>query len=56
MSPRDPDCSFRSADTCWTMAARFPEPRAETLDSLPADSLSEPATLLATGADTSAAR
>jgi hypothetical protein len=22
-----PDCSFRSASTCWTMAARFPAPR-----------------------------
>lgn len=46
--PREPDCSFRSAVTCWTMAARFPGPRAEALDSLPADPLSEPPKLLAT--------
>src|SRR5688572_12648459 len=24
-SPHEPDCSFRSAGTCWTVAARFPE-------------------------------
>jgi hypothetical protein len=22
--PREPDCSFRSAGTCWTLATRFP--------------------------------
>jgi hypothetical protein len=54
--PREPDCSFRSAGTCWTLAARFPEPRAEAVDSLPTDPLSEPPTVLATGADTAASR
>jgi hypothetical protein len=54
--PRDPDCSFRSAGTCWTLAARFPEPRAEARDTLPTDPLSGPPPVLATGADTAAAR
>ena len=54
--PREPDCSFRSAGTCWTLAARFPESRAEVRDSLPADPLSEPPTVLATGADTAVSR
>lgn len=53
---REPDCSFRSAGTCWTLAARFPESRVEANDSLPADPLSEPPTVLATGADTAASR
>jgi hypothetical protein len=53
---RAPDCSFRSPGTCWTVAARFPEPRAEAVDSLPTDPLSEPPTVLATGADTAASR
>jgi hypothetical protein len=22
----EPDCSFRSATTCWTLAGRFPQP------------------------------
>jgi hypothetical protein len=29
-----PDCSFRSATTCWTVAARFPAARSETGDSI----------------------
>lgn len=55
-TPRESDCSFRSPDTCWTLAARFPERRAAAVDSLPAEPLSEPPTVLATGADTAAAR
>ena len=54
--PREPDCSFLSAGTCWTLAVRFPEPRSESVDSLPTEPLSEPPTLLATGADTAASR
>jgi hypothetical protein len=26
----DPDCSFRSAATCWTVAGRFPPRRTES--------------------------
>jgi len=55
-SPREPDCSFRSGGTCWTVAARFPESRADATDSLPAEPPSEPRTLLATGADEAASR
>jgi hypothetical protein len=54
--PREPDCSFRSAGTCWTLATRFPEPRVEAPDSLPTEPLGEPRPLLAAGADTAAAR
>jgi hypothetical protein len=54
--PPEPDCSFRSGGTCWTLAARFPEPRAQAPDSLPIDPLGEPPTVLATGADTAASR
>ena len=50
-SPREPDCSFRSGGTCWTVAARFPESRADATDSLPAEPPSEPRPLLAIGAD-----
>jgi hypothetical protein len=50
--PLEPDCSFRSAGTCWTLAARFPGPRAPAPDSL----LNESPTVLAAGADTTAAR
>jgi hypothetical protein len=53
---REPDCSFRSATTCWTMASRFPTPRPEARDSVPDELLNQPATLLASGADTAASR
>ena len=53
--PREPDCSFRSAGTCWTLATRFPEPGAP-FDSLPTEPLNEPRMQLATGADTAASR
>lgn len=47
-APR-PDCSFRSATTCWTMAGRFPTPAAEARDSVPDELLKEPAATLAAG-------
>ena len=53
---REPDCSFRSPGTCWTVAARFPDRRAADIDSLPADPSSEPPTVLAAGSDTAASR
>lgn len=55
-TPRgEPDCSFRSATTCWTVAGRFPAQRPERGDSLPDEVQSRPATILASGADTAAA-
>jgi hypothetical protein len=45
----DPDCSFRSPTTCWTMAGRFPPVRSKpsTAPVDPRDS----STVLASGAD-----
>jgi putative addiction module component (TIGR02574 family) len=31
----EPDCSYRAATSCWTLAARFPPRRAEPPDSQP---------------------
>jgi hypothetical protein len=51
-SPRTaPDCSFRSATTCWTLAGRFPPPRVAQPDSAPKELLEPPAVILATRAD-----
>jgi hypothetical protein len=46
---REPDCSFRSAATCWTVAGRFPARRDETRDSTPEKILQEPPANLASG-------
>jgi hypothetical protein len=46
---REPDCSFRSASTCWTMASRFPAPRPEPRDSVKHHILDEPPARLASG-------
>jgi hypothetical protein len=47
----EPDCSFRSATTCWTLRDRFPqrppEPAAPTPDELP----KRPPVVLASRAD-----
>ena len=57
VAPMDgPDCSFRSATTCWTMVGRFPSRRAQARDSVPDELLTRPPTVLATGADTAAVR
>jgi len=50
----DPDCSFHSATTCWTMAGRFPTPRPAAADSLPDDLGRQPPAVLARGADSAA--
>jgi hypothetical protein len=42
----EPDCSFRSPTTCWTMSGRFPPQRVEPVERIP-----EPQPVLATGAD-----
>jgi hypothetical protein len=44
---REPDCSFGSAATCWTLTGRFPPPRRERRDSVPADLLKPPPASLA---------
>jgi hypothetical protein len=48
----EPDCSFRSATTCWTLGSRFPSPRDAKPDSARKDLLEQPPTTLATEADT----
>ena len=46
---REPDCSFRSAATCWTVAGRFPARRTEARDSTREKILQEPPASLASG-------
>jgi hypothetical protein len=46
-----PDCSFRSATTCWTLAGRFPQARAAKPDSVPKKLLDAPAAVLASRGD-----
>jgi hypothetical protein len=48
---REPDCSFRSATTCWTMAPRVPK-RLEPPDSVPNEILKQTPPALASSADT----
>jgi hypothetical protein len=51
-APRlEPDCSFRSASTCWTVAGRFPARRPKSAPSKP-DELRDPSpTAVASKAD-----
>jgi hypothetical protein len=51
-----PDCSFHAATSCWTIGARVPMPRRETLDTAPDRVLSEPPAVLASRGDTAAVR
>jgi hypothetical protein len=46
-----PECSFRSATTCWTLAARFPSPRVAKPDSARKGLLEPPAVILASRPD-----
>ena len=50
-SERDRDCSFRSATTCWTLAPRVPERRAEASPTAPDSITVQPAPVLASRAD-----
>lgn len=50
----EPDCSFRSATTCWTLATRFPKHRAQAPDSVPGELLSRPPLIVAKAADSAA--
>ena len=47
----EPDCSFRAASSCWTLATRFPPRRAEPTDSQPGKILNPPPAVLASKAD-----
>jgi len=47
----EPDCSFRAATSCWTLAPRFARARVEPADSQPGEILSPPAAVLASDAD-----
>jgi hypothetical protein len=48
---RMPDCSFRSASTCWTLAGRFPARRPVARDTTPERRLAEPPAALAAADD-----
>jgi hypothetical protein len=48
---KGPDCSFRSATTCWTLAGRFSPARAAKPDSARKQLLEPPTPVLATRAD-----
>jgi hypothetical protein len=47
-TPEEPDCSFRSASTCWTLGARLPPPRADST-ARPRESLESPAAFAMAG-------
>ncbi len=54
MAPlRAPDCSFRSASTCWTLAGRFPVRRPVAKDTMPETRLAEPPAVFAAATDSS---
>jgi hypothetical protein len=49
--PSEPDCSFRSATTCWTLAGRFPPARAAKPDSMRKELLEPAPAILASRRD-----
>jgi hypothetical protein len=51
----EPDCSFRAATSCWTVAGRFPPRRAEPTDSQPREIMKPPPAVLASRADSARA-
>jgi hypothetical protein len=51
----EPDCSFRSASTCWTVAGRFPPPRPEAGKPSPTEIIERP-TVVANRADSVSSR
>jgi hypothetical protein len=51
--PAEPDCSFRSASTCWTLSGRFPRARIEAGDSIGKQLREQSRPVLATRPDTS---
>ncbi|HEY7635585.1 MAG TPA: hypothetical protein VH763_08580 [Gemmatimonadales bacterium] len=56
MAPHEPDCSFRSATTCWTFGGRFPSARSAEPDSDRKELLAPPTPLLAARTDSLPAR
>lgn len=48
---RLPDCSFRSASTCWTLAGRFPTRQSAVRDTMPELRLDGPPPVLAAASD-----
>jgi hypothetical protein len=50
------DCSFRSGTTCWTLAGRFPARRDSAPAPTPRELRAPPRPVLASTADSSAAR
>ena len=51
--PSEPDCSYRSATTCWTVVGRFPPAQLAPRDSLSRELLDSLPRTLASSADTS---
>jgi hypothetical protein len=47
----EPDCSFRAATSCWTVAGRYPPRRAEPTDSQPDEILKQSPAVLASRTD-----
>jgi hypothetical protein len=47
----EPDCSFRSPATCWTMSGRFPPQRHTRREAQPDRVSTQPSAILASGAD-----
>jgi hypothetical protein len=47
----EPDCSFRSATTCWTSAGRFPPPARREGQRPPNEMLRQSPTVVTRGAD-----
>jgi hypothetical protein len=50
--PSEPDCSYRSATTCWTVAGRFPPAQPAARDSLSRDLPELLPRILASSSDT----
>ena len=48
----EPDCSFRTAATCWTMSGRFPPRRQAAKGDKPDSVAAQPPVILASEADT----
>jgi hypothetical protein len=48
----EPDCSFRAATTCWTLAGRFPPSARRARERQPNELLRQAPTVVTRGADT----
>jgi hypothetical protein len=52
----EPDCSFRSATTCWTVSGRFPAPRSRPAAAPLEPTPSQASAVLANGPDSASSR